>query len=539
VRSVGPVTERPRVLAEIGRGGMATVHLAWVPGVDGCVVVKRMKTDLARDARSQRMFLEEARLAAALCHPNIVATIDVRTDGQAPEIVMEYLEGASLHALLARTGQRGAFTFPMHVRVLVDVLAGLQHAHDATHRIIHRDVSPQNVIVTTRGVAKLVDFGIAKAADSPLDTTTGIVKGKVSYMSPEQAAGVGVDPRSDLFAVGVMLWEAISGRRLYDEAPSVAILSRLLSRRPPPLPGAADRGLPPLAEAIAMRALAWDPAERWSSATELRAALQELLRELGGAPSDDEIGAVVRRAFAADHAKLRAVVDRARTDPGGSSAALANADPSDDVTAQLDTRATAPSLTLTSSDRTLPSPAGRPMRLSTGRALTIAASLGGAVLFVGFASKPTSSAVVAPTSATAVSSPSPEIPRPTPAAVSSSEERGTDAREVMVRATPSTARLFLDGAPLPTNPYVLRSHRRGVISIIRAEAPGHRSEERRVDLGQADGGVELALVRVARTAPPPVAGATSTAPASTTAPSSALPPTARKPRLSIDKELPW
>jgi len=221
----GSALGKYQLIAEIARGGMGVVYLALVQGPGGfhkLAVVKELKPELVEEPTFLTMFLDEARLAARLSHPNIVQTNEVGNDGDRYFLAMEYLDGRCLDHIRRRAKAVGQTLPPaIDLRVLAEMLAGLDYAHrladfDGTPlNIVHRDVSPQNVFVTFSGHVKLLDFGIAKAADSSHDTRAGILKGKVAYMSPEQARGLKVDARADVFAAGVMLWEAVTGARLW------------------------------------------------------------------------------------------------------------------------------------------------------------------------------------------------------------------------------------------------------------------------------------------------------------------------------------
>ncbi|MEA2749443.1 MAG: eukaryotic-like serine/threonine-protein kinase, partial [Myxococcales bacterium] len=264
---------RYRRLAELGRGGMATVYLAAARGPQGftkLVVLKELRPDLAQDAEFRSMFLDEARLAARLNHPNVVQTYEVGEDGNRQVIVMEYLEGQPL------SRARKVLPSPLVYFALSNVLTGLEHAHDLLDfqgrplKVVHRDVSPHNIFVTYSGEVKLCDFGIAKAADSSAVTATGDMKGKLSYMAPEQARGEAVDARADLFAVGVVLWETATGRRLWNNMQDVQILAQLLSGSIPSA-RSVDPSVPESLERICMKALAFEPAQRYATAAEMQA----------------------------------------------------------------------------------------------------------------------------------------------------------------------------------------------------------------------------------------------------------------------------
>src|SRR6185437_1077783 len=187
-----------RLIAELGHGGMAEVYLAVVRGPAGfnkLVVIKQIRPQLAEDPEFLGMFLDEARLAARLSHPNVVQTNEVGQEGNRYFIAMEYLEGQPLNRILHRLQKSGGLPLGLHIKILSDVLAGLHHAHELADydgtalEVVHRDVTPHNVFVTYEGQVKVVDFGIAKAAGRAGETRHGVIKGKAPYMAPEQAAG--------------------------------------------------------------------------------------------------------------------------------------------------------------------------------------------------------------------------------------------------------------------------------------------------------------------------------------------------------------
>ena len=191
---------------------MGIVHLAASHGPGGfnkLLVVKELKPELSRDDTYVSMFLDEARLAARLAHPNIVQTIEVGSEGSRHYMVMEFLDGRSLHRTIRRFRDHGGLPLGAHLRVIAESLLGLHHAHELVDfdgqplDIVHRDVSPLNVFVTFDGQTKVIDFGIAKSVDSSLETKTGILKGRVAYMAPEQAWGQEVDRRADVYSAGV------------------------------------------------------------------------------------------------------------------------------------------------------------------------------------------------------------------------------------------------------------------------------------------------------------------------------------------------
>src|SRR5579859_4383660 len=312
-----PEIGRYHLIAELARGGMGIVHLAATQGPGGfhkLLVVKELRPELSQDDAHVSMFLDEARLAARLAHPSIVQTIEVGSEGSRHYMVMEFLDGRSLHRVVRRFRDQPEFTVGAHLRVVAEALLGLHYAHElrdfdgAPLGVVHRDVSPLNVFVTFDGQAKVLDFGIAKSADSSLETKTGVLKGRVAYMAPEQAWGQRVDRRADLYSAGVMLWEAAAGRRLWPGMNEVEILARLLKETPPAL-GAVNADAPEDLEAICERAMAKRPEDRYESAAELLEDLEAHLATRDDVMSMREIGALASKAFADDRRKMNALID--------------------------------------------------------------------------------------------------------------------------------------------------------------------------------------------------------------------------------------
>ncbi len=217
--------DRYEVLAELASGGMATVYLGRLPGAGGferLVAIKRLHPHLERDQAFVDMFLDEARIAARIRHPNVVSTLEIGTAERGYFLVMDYVEGPTLARLLSRAAQ-GVDKMPVRValRIIHDAVAGLHAAHELKDdagnplHIVHRDVSPQNVLIGLDGTSRITDFGVARALNRISHTRTGQLKGKLGYMAPEQARGDDLDRRADLFAAGVLLWETLAGKRLF------------------------------------------------------------------------------------------------------------------------------------------------------------------------------------------------------------------------------------------------------------------------------------------------------------------------------------
>src|SRR3954465_13277534 len=263
----GRMLGKYQLIAEIARGGMGVVYLAMVQGPGGfnkLVVVKELKPELVEEPAFLTMFLDEARIAARLSPPNIVQTNEVGNDGDRYFMAMDYLDGRGLDQIRRRSRSAGfGLTVAMQLRVICDMLAGLDYAHKLTDfdglplNIVHRDISPQNVFVTFDGQVKLLDFGIAKASDSMYETHAGVVKGKVSYMSPEQGRGWKVDARADVFSAGVMLREALTGKRMREGKNDQEKLWALVSADVPRA-SSVRPSVPPELDRVCAQAMAWD-----------------------------------------------------------------------------------------------------------------------------------------------------------------------------------------------------------------------------------------------------------------------------------------
>ena len=295
--------DRYDVLLPIASGGMATVYLARTRGVGGFerdVALKVMHAHLREEAEFERDLVEEAKLAVRIQHPNVVRVQDVGDDPHGVFLVMDYVEGDSLAGLLRRVHDRDE-TLPERIglRILYDALLGLHAAHELRAKdgtlvgLVHRDFSPQNILVGLDGVGKLTDFGVAKASTRLSHTATGLVKGKIHYMSPEQARTEPVDRRCDVWAAGVIAWEILAKRRLYRERNEASILLQLITEPPPRLRTVAPRVPQALENAVA-HALTTDVSQRCPTAEVLARGLEEGMAAYGGLASHDEVGAFVR-----------------------------------------------------------------------------------------------------------------------------------------------------------------------------------------------------------------------------------------------------
>ncbi|HEY8427853.1 MAG TPA: serine/threonine-protein kinase [Sandaracinaceae bacterium] len=296
---------RYELVERIGVGGMAEVFKAVQRGVAGferVVAIKRILPSIAADPEIVRMFIEEAKLAVQLSHAGIAQVFDLGRVGDAYFIAMEYVEGASLLALWERWTARGA-RLPLAAvcHIVSQVADALHYAHfaqDGAGRplgIIHRDVSPGNVLISLGGEVKVIDFGLAKAENRVSQTGDGIVKGKLAYLSPEQAHGRPIDRRSDIFSLGVCAWELLTGRRAFkrdDDRETV-----LAIRRGAIDPPSRFAPVPPALERIVMRTLAPSLADRYRTALELRDDLEAFVRAAQLPFGKRELAALVRETF--------------------------------------------------------------------------------------------------------------------------------------------------------------------------------------------------------------------------------------------------
>ena len=304
--------DRYEMLCPIAEGGMASVWIARLRGKRGFEKVVAIKTILpkyAQDARFQRMFLDEAGLAARIEHVNVAQVLDLGEEHDVLYLSMELVDGDALSKLLRVVQKKGLEIPPgIVLRILADTCGGLHAAHEVRGRdgellnVVHRDVSPQNILVTMHGVAKLIDFGIAKARDRlSEDTSEGMLKGKIQFMAPEQAIGGVIDRRADIFAVGAIIYFLLSGKPPFAGETEAASLFRLSSRRPPlPLPPSVH----PAVNAVVMKALAREPDARYATAADLQTAIEAAMVEAGLATTTAMVAAFVGEHMA-DRAKRR------------------------------------------------------------------------------------------------------------------------------------------------------------------------------------------------------------------------------------------
>jgi serine/threonine-protein kinase len=312
---------QPRVLGRYGlyekiaSGGMASVHIGRLRGPVGfarTVAIKRMHPHFAEDPEFVSMFLDEARLAARIRHPNVVPTLDVVALAGELFIVMEFVHGESLARLIRGASAKGEHIPPeMVATILVGVLHGLHAAHEAKSEhgepldIVHRDVSPHNVLVGTDGVARVLDFGVAKAAGRAQTTREGQLKGKLAYMAPEQIRG-SASRVTDVYAASVVLWEALTGKRLFVGDNDAHVFDQVLRGCSVP-PSAHVKGLPPALDAVTMRGLHVDPASRFPTARDMARAIEEAMPLAPASRIGDWVEAMAKETLAERSARIASI----------------------------------------------------------------------------------------------------------------------------------------------------------------------------------------------------------------------------------------
>jgi eukaryotic-like serine/threonine-protein kinase len=306
--------QRYRVIEKLESGGMAEVFRAESEGLQGFrkqVAIKRVLPHLSEKKRFIAMFLDEARISAQLSHSNCVQVFDIGVGDQAYFIVMEYVDGANLKSIAESLKKQGK-DFPVAAAAFIaqEICKGLSYAHELTDQqgqhmgIVHRDMSPPNVLVTKYGEVKIVDFGLAKASSQLEKSEPGIIKGKFSYLSPEAAMGQDVDSRTDIFAVGIILWELLAGQRLFLGDTDFQTVKKVQQSQVPPI-SQINRKVPPELERIVNKALAKDMNARYGTAKELGQDLTRFLFTFGQAVGTFDIATIVQSTMR-DKQKVRA-----------------------------------------------------------------------------------------------------------------------------------------------------------------------------------------------------------------------------------------
>ncbi len=326
VEKVGPGSTlgRYEILMPVARGGMASVWAAKLPGSRGfqkIFAIKTMLPDVSDDPEFESMFLEEARVAARIHHPNVVEIIDLGEQSEVLYLVMEWVEGENLGTLVKAARGLGGVPMPLILRIASQICAGLHAAHELRDDdgnlidLVHRDISPANVLVSTSGFVKIVDFGIAKSKGRLHVTRVGgVVKGKTPYLSPEQLGQLPIDRRSDLFSFGVLLYVLATGLHPFRGETDTKTIENIALRDAVPLRAIAA-AVPAELEAIVLKALAKEPGDRFATAGEMQRALDHAAVTLGCTTTEEDVAGFVRKALGDTLTKraqeLRTAIERA------------------------------------------------------------------------------------------------------------------------------------------------------------------------------------------------------------------------------------
>jgi eukaryotic-like serine/threonine-protein kinase len=487
--SDGIAPSRYRVITELGSGGTARVFLAVLEkgaGFQKLVVLKTLLPHLADDPTIAEMFRNEARIAARLKHPHVVEVYEVVDDG-GPVLVMEYLRGASLRELVRRAAdQDEPLPLRNHLEVIYRVCLGLHYCHelrdyDGTPMgLIHRDVSPHNVYLTFQGEVRLLDFGIAKLSGNDGDTRTGFLKGKIRYMAPEQMLGEDLDRRADLYAIGVMLWEAITCRDMWVGVSDAVLMQRTVNGE---LPEAEPlRPVPQALLDIMKRCLALSADDRYATAGELASDLEAVMQDLPRAATS--LGVYAEQLYGERDHRIAALVQ----------AKLSGQDLEGDTTplGPIDwthaSRASAGSARRLQSRSTAATPGRRHIALWLPIGAAAIASLAWWMVPRSDLS-PASVPVPEPAAAPTVVAAAEPAPAPQSAPVAAAVPK-VERKRVHLTATPIEATLSFDGKALASNPFDNTMLADGELHTVSASAPGYVSVERSFVL---DEDVELVL----------------------------------------------
>lgn len=510
-----------QIIAKLGEGGMASVYLGMALGkarFRKLVVTKVLHPTLCGSPEFVEMFLSEARVAAQLNHPNVVNTYEVGEDRGRPFIAMEYLEGQSYWTLLKKVS-RANLALETHLEILIDVLAGLHYAHELVDLdgtplgVVHRDVSPQNLFITYDGQVKLLDFGLAKMSCVEQQTRVGVIKGKIAYLAPEQATNGPIDRRTDIFAVGVMLWEALAGRRFSTGDLDVATIHKRISGAEPRIRTVIPEAPPDLADACD-RALAVKPEERFATAEEMRSTLLGALERRWHRNRTRKLAAIMAEVFSDERSSIRSIVERyaraaeksdstdirpqSRAPGEGSNDAL---DVRIDVEAPPPLPGARPPPLPGTRPPTLPGAGPPPLPRARARSarlkqaalvgvLLVALLAATAISFLAGREKRAPPPLSAPPSAQAK-------PAPAPPEV----DGRAKSIELVVVTSPPEAQAFVDGVAVHGNPIRMRVDRDERMHAIRVEAPGYSTFERGVSF-EEDLVIKASLSRRAEPAAP-------------------------------------
>jgi len=465
---------RYQIVGRLATGGMAEVLLGKLLGPSGFerpVVVKRILAHLAQQSEFVEMFLDEARMQAAIHHPNVVQVHELGHEDGELFMVMEYLEGETTSGLMRRlTAMNETLDLAIATHLVAEVCAGLHAAHELTDAhgsalaLVHRDVSPQNIFVTYSGQVKLIDFGVAKATDRVARTDPGQMKGKVDYMSPEQCRGEELDRRSDIFSAGIVLYELTTGRRLFKRASALMTLKAIAEKRVKP-PSAFVPGYPAELDAICMRALQPNRDDRYATAHEMRRDLLAVIRKLHleDLPGD-ALAALMQRLFADRRLEKKELLRRVQAGSHITRLPVAETDPAIEIPV------------IAFDDRTSDASALEPRRRRRGGlatlliAILVLAGVAGALAFAGGAGN---AIVVAP-------SPAAQSPESVAAPGAARDNASRGEVVIHIETTPPGARVLVAGEERGTTPLDLSLARSSTPVSIELSLVGHRKLTERV-----------------------------------------------------------
>ena len=520
---------RYHIVGQLASGGMAEILLGKIAGPGGferAVVIKRIHPHLAAEPEFLKMFLDEARIISRIQHPNVVQVMELGREDDELFMAMEYLAGESLLGVVRRgASKKRLLPRPLAAHVMAKVCAGLHAAHELTDEegnplgLVHRDISPQNIFITYDGAVKLLDFGIAKFAERVSQTQAGQLKGKFSYMSPEQCRGGAIDRRSDIFSLGTVLFEITTGKRLFSRDTSLATLKAICDD-PIRWPSQIDRRYPPVLEAVVKRALARDVEDRYQTAAEMRRDLVGAVRSLGlDDVPEDALGDYLRELFGDRIAEKRELLRRL----GAGSEITDVPSPEADSSIELpiaDTGGSPPSDTPFSAEaEILPPPASQrePQRwpwLALGAGVLFGA-VAGAVLGtsgVRDTGEPDRQEVATAAGTATPSAPEPEPERAAPEATAGPGEPQRESAtvqqpepeppEVRIRVTsvPPLARIRVDGIERGTTPFTLTFPRSDTPVSLELSRPGYETWTTEL----VPDGNERVSAALARTEPEPL-----------------------------------
>lgn len=446
---------------------MASVYLARIVGPSGfesVVVIKRMLPHLAEDERFRQMFADEGRTVAKIRHPNVVRTFELVAEADDFYLVMEYLEGDSLQRLAGTLAARKRHLSPgLACFLIAEAAAGLHAAHELVDEdgkslhVVHRDVSPHNIFVTFDGSVKVIDFGIAKSLDQANQTSTGELKGKFAYMSPEQVMGQGTSRQTDVFALGITLWELLTRRRLFHRENQMLTL-RAVADETSPSPSTFAPDIPPGLEAICMRCLARDPKERYATMAELRRELLIELRRLDEPDPRAALAALMQELFEKSIALRRNMLREARANEDNEPVALAASELAVVVTEQPAESSSASAVRRTDSrpfktqtaeptgESTSPSSRRKPWLVALALSATLLFGWGGATLVLSLTADPVVSEPLEPSATLPpLPAPPPDVDE-VPIAVEPADEPAEPTRvQVTIDSLPAGALVTVDG----------------------------------------------------------------------------------------------